>query len=524
MQGNFQIKSAAVTDRGLNERRTINEDSYLEMPEKGLFVVADGVGGAQAGEVASRMAVEILAEAFQNWHTDIDAEDLMKAAIEKANEAVYQMAQELPALSTMATTIVALHIHRNIATIGHVGDSRLYRLDPRGNLFRETQDHSILEEEIRAGRITPAEAAQHPYRNVISRAVGAEKTIEVDMKTMLIEPNTTFMLCSDGVTRHIQDYEIREILLENPEPDKACEKFKQVCYRRGAEDNLTVVVVKVLAAEVEQTVEDEEKTISTVRESAKKTDFVTKELEPEKASVASKSFAQIEAKPEIQTVVTPKEEKIDQKIKETEKVEEVEKERLGSLVERLFSAILLVILGMIAGITLYHFILRDFLVPSEPREVVTPPIIVSPDIEYTSFEDNRRNVDSDPAKYIEVSRAKAETAEDFYLLGRAYFLLGNYANAKEAFSKAKELVTEAKETNRKTLENEIALGLATVENVIARNEFITQKKSMEAKEKSSLGVNSNTTVNANKNTEVNTTNSGNVKSLENATNSASRSF
>jgi PPM family protein phosphatase len=461
MQNSFQIKSATVTDRGLNEKRTINEDSYLEMPEKGLFAVADGVGGAQAGEVASRMAVEILAEAFQNWHANIDAEDLMKAAIEKANEAVYQMAQELPALSTMATTIVALHINGNIATIGHVGDSRLYRLDPRGNLFRETQDHSILEEEIRAGRMTPAQAAQHPYRNVISRAVGAEKNVEVDMKTIMIEPNTTFLLCSDGITRHIEDYEIRKILLENPEPGKACEKFKQVCYKRGAEDNLTAVVVKVTASEIGQALEDEEKTISTVRESPgksveeivgeKETIFATKELESEKAHPAEKRFAHAGMVSKVQVAIKPEEKKIDEKIKEEteESRAEIEKESFGSFTQRLFSAILLVILGVIVGVTLYHFILRNLLIPSEPKEILLPPVVVSQDIEYTSFEDNRRNVDANPEKYVQVSRAKAETTEDFYLLGRAYFLLGNYVEAKKAFSKAKELVAEAKEINRK---------------------------------------------------------------------------
>ncbi len=511
MQNDFQIKSATVTDRGLNEKRTINEDSYLEMPERGLFAVADGVGGAQAGEVASRMAVEILAEAFQNWHANIDAEDLMKAAIEKANEAVYQMAQELPALSTMATTIVALHINGNIATIGHVGDSRLYRLDPRGNLFRETQDHSILEEEIRAGRMTPAQAAQHPYRNVISRAVGAERNVEVDMKTIMIEPNTTFLLCSDGITRHIEDYEIRKILLENPEPSKACEKFKQVCYKRGAEDNLTAVVVKVMASEIGQAPEDEEKTISTIRESVgesikevvseKETIFPTKEPKPEKVSLAERRFTHTEAASKVQIVDKPEEKRIpDEKIKEKTKeakTEEAEKESFGSFMQRLFSAILLVILGVIVGATLYHFVLRNFLIPSEPKEILLPPIVVSQDIEYTSFEDNRRNVDTSPEKYIQVSGAKAETAEDFYLLGRAYFLLGNYVEAKKAFNKAKELVAEAKEINRKTLENEIAWGLSTVENVIARNEFITQKKSMEAKEKPNPNLPINANINAN---------------------------
>ena len=114
----------------------------------------------------------------------------------------------------MATTLVALHVAGNIATIGHVGDSRLYRVDGNGSLFRETQDHSIVEEEVRAGRMTAEQAANHPSRNVISRALGAEPTVEIDMKTIMFEPNTAFLLCSDGITRHINDFEIRELLID----------------------------------------------------------------------------------------------------------------------------------------------------------------------------------------------------------------------------------------------------------------------------------------------------------------------
>ncbi|MDQ3324014.1 MAG: protein phosphatase 2C domain-containing protein, partial [Acidobacteriota bacterium] len=128
-ENNFQIYSAAVSDRGLSKKRPQNEDSFLEMNECGLFAVADGVGGAQAGDVASQMAVEILSEAFVNLRENGDAEEMMRIAIERANESIFQMSHDLPQLSTMATTIVALHISGNIATIGHVGDSRLYRLD-----------------------------------------------------------------------------------------------------------------------------------------------------------------------------------------------------------------------------------------------------------------------------------------------------------------------------------------------------------------------------------------------------------
>jgi len=140
MENNFNITSAAVSDRGLSEKRPENEDSFLILEERGVYAVADGVGGAQAGDVASQMAMEILGEAFINLTADLDAEDVMREAIDRANASIHQMAADLPQLSSMATTIVALHVYGNIATIGHVGDSRAYRLDHAGVLRRETDD------------------------------------------------------------------------------------------------------------------------------------------------------------------------------------------------------------------------------------------------------------------------------------------------------------------------------------------------------------------------------------------------
>jgi protein phosphatase len=209
----FQVQSAALTDRGLNERRPLNEDSFLHDQERFIFAVADGVGGAEAGEVASSTAIEVLDEAFRHQVDGADVEDLMELAIQRANASIHQMAQEHTKFSMMATTIVALHLKGNIATIGHVGDSRLYRLTPDGQLHRETEDHSIVEEEVRAGRMTPEQAANHPSKNVISRALGAEQAVEVDMKTMEVEDGTEFLLCTDGITRHVSDNELRQLMV-----------------------------------------------------------------------------------------------------------------------------------------------------------------------------------------------------------------------------------------------------------------------------------------------------------------------
>src|SRR5690349_2215524 len=241
----FQVQSAALTDRGLNERRPLNEDALLHDEKRSIFAVADGVGGAEAGEVASQTAIEVLDEAFRHQLDGTDVEDLMELAIQRANASIHQMAQEHAKFSMMATTIVALHLKDNIATFGHVGDSRLYRLTPDGQLHRETEDHSIVEEEVRAGRMTPEQAANHPSKNVISRALGAEQGVEVDMKTMEVEDGTEFLLCTDGITRHISDNELRQLMVVSNNLDDLCSELKRRCYERGAEDNLTVIAVRV---------------------------------------------------------------------------------------------------------------------------------------------------------------------------------------------------------------------------------------------------------------------------------------
>ncbi|MEK6283210.1 MAG: PP2C family serine/threonine-protein phosphatase [Acidobacteriota bacterium] len=257
------IKSAAVTDRGLNPKRPLNEDSFLADSSRGIFSVADGVGGAEAGEVASKTAIEVLDEAFRQQTDGADIEDLMELAIQRANASIHQMAQENPKFSMMATTIVGLHLQGNRATIGHVGDSRLYRLTPAGQLLRETEDHSVVEEEVRAGRMTAEQAANHPSKNVISRALGAEDAVEVDTKVIEVDEGTEFLLCTDGITRHIPDNELRQVLVSHEDLTAACAELKQRCFDRGAEDNLTAVLVCVGAPiSVQQRYDDSDRTIT----------------------------------------------------------------------------------------------------------------------------------------------------------------------------------------------------------------------------------------------------------------------
>ena len=142
----------------------------------------------------------------------------------------------------MATTLALVAVEDSRAIIAHVGDSRVYRADQKG-LICVTQDHSEVSEALRAGIITPEQAAQHPRRNVISRALGAEAEVEADFREIEIDEQTSFLLCSDGITRHISDDEIARLMKGNQPPQKICERMKELCYAGGAEDNLTAIVV-----------------------------------------------------------------------------------------------------------------------------------------------------------------------------------------------------------------------------------------------------------------------------------------
>jgi PPM family protein phosphatase len=488
-QNSLQMITSAVSDRGLSEKRPQNEDSYLEMPERGLFAVADGVGGAQAGDVASQMAVEQLAEAFNNFREG-DVEELMHEAITRGNGAIYQMSHDLPQLSTMATTIVALQIAGNIATIGHVGDSRLYRLDSRGNLFRETQDHSVVEEEVRAGRMTPEQAENHPSKNVISRALGAEPGVEIDMKTIMFEPNTTFLLCSDGITRHISDVEIRELLALPHPPVAICGEMKRICYERGAEDNLTAVIVKVLG---ETASEIEESTVAAARppfaESAVAAQVVqnnydeipTQNLQmpaeaqnyqtfQETAAPVTES-ATVDSYPNTMQISANRTEPETMVVERDEKTYVVDEPNSGGILGKILPFLLGLILGGIVGFGGYY-LLASGTPPQEKPPELKPE---SPNIPFTTFEKSRRSVDDDPQKYITAQGATADDAEDFYLIGRANMVLGDHAKAREFFVKAKTALADYKGENKAMLTNEIALAHAVTKTETTIKFFDAEK-------------------------------------------------
>ena len=240
--------TAGFTDPGRKRRR--NEDSYVIEPP--LFAVADGMGGAQAGEVASRLA----AAAFREFHDadDLDPEERLVAIIQEANRRIYERAADDSEVSGMGTTITAALVGGTGLAIGHVGDSRAYRL--RAGRFEQlTDDHSLVADLVRSGRLTPEEADVHPQRSVITRALGTDAQVDVDTFTVPAESGDLFLLCSDGLTTMVGDEEIRDLVTRARDLDQAGKGLVKAANRAGGEDNVTVVLFRVSdgAAELEET-------------------------------------------------------------------------------------------------------------------------------------------------------------------------------------------------------------------------------------------------------------------------------
>jgi len=240
--------SAGMTDAGRKRRR--NEDSFVREPP--LFAVADGMGGAQAGEVASRLA----AAAFREFHEadELDPEERLAAIIQEANRRIYERARTDAQASGMGTTITAALLSGSSVAIGHVGDSRAYRLRG-GRLEQLTEDHSLVADLIRSGRLTPEEADTHPQRSVITRALGTDAEVDVDTFTVEAEAGDIFLLCSDGLTTMLGDEDITETVSNADPLEPATKALVKAANRAGGEDNVTVVLFRLEgeAASIEDT-------------------------------------------------------------------------------------------------------------------------------------------------------------------------------------------------------------------------------------------------------------------------------
>jgi protein phosphatase len=231
------VEKAALSDVG--RQRQGNEDSFLERSP--LFAVADGMGGARAGEVASRIAVEQFD--VQDGSDDTPEEQLAEVA-RGANRKIHKMAQDDSAYAGMGTTFTAALVTGKHIAIGHVGDSRLYRLRD-GELERLTHDHSLVEEFVRQGKLTPAEAEVHPQRSIITRALGPEPEVEVDTYTHSGRDGDVYLINSDGLTGMINEEQVAEILRDRESLEGAAEKLIAAANENGGKDNITVVLFRL---------------------------------------------------------------------------------------------------------------------------------------------------------------------------------------------------------------------------------------------------------------------------------------
>ncbi len=233
----MKIVSGAATDTG--QVREGNEDSYLVDRRLELFAIADGMGGHRAGEVASATALEGLQAAVESGIAVGDA-------VGRANTAVWDKASADTSLAGMGTTLTAAWSDGTTLTVAHVGDSRAYLLRD-DTLQRVTVDHSLVEELIRDGKLTEEQASVHPQRSIITRALGVDSTVDVDVYSLVLQPNDRVMLCSDGLTSMVRANGIAQILRSEPDPTAAANALVDAANEAGGDDNITVLVLDARA-------------------------------------------------------------------------------------------------------------------------------------------------------------------------------------------------------------------------------------------------------------------------------------
>jgi protein phosphatase len=255
----MRVQWAASSHPGI--RRLTNEDSYCTRPDLGLFVVADGMGGHVAGEIASRIVVQAIesyvadtvdADSSSTWPQAYDVNlgvdgNRLKGAFHIANQRLAKEVAGSADLRGMATTASALIVNGSTAALAHVGDSRIYRWR-NGVIERMTIDHSWVEDQVRAGLLSASEARQHPWRNVVTRALSGGEDPEIDLQTLELTPKDRLLLCSDGLSSVVPDARIAALLTAHAEPAEACDALVAEANDAGGPDNVTALVVHIDAA------------------------------------------------------------------------------------------------------------------------------------------------------------------------------------------------------------------------------------------------------------------------------------
>jgi serine/threonine protein phosphatase PrpC len=236
-------EAVASTDVGL--RRRANEDRYALAPELGLFLVADGMGGHTAGQIASQLASEASLRAVQALEgASVSPTEKLRQAVACANREIFEEAQRKPEFTGMGTTLVALLASNGRVALAHVGDSRAY-LIRAGQIRRLTDDHSLVGELVRRQEISEDAARGHPHRHVLTRALGVRRSVEPDLAEMTPQLGDLFVMCSDGLTTHLTDAEIAEFASKQSDLQLVCDGLVSQANQRGGEDNTTVALVRI---------------------------------------------------------------------------------------------------------------------------------------------------------------------------------------------------------------------------------------------------------------------------------------
>lgn len=236
--------------------RENNEDSFRLAPEINLFVLSDGMGGLEAGEIASKLAVETVVEHCEQAEADpslavfgkhiegvSDACNRMASAVRLANTAIYENARNRGGKAAMGATIVVLRVFEDRVCIAHVGDSRAYLLRA-GQFDQLTEDHSFVADQVRRGVLTPEEASRSRMHNVLTRALGIDPTVDVDVTEELLMDGDVFLVCSDGLFRELSNAQITGILQETDDPQRAASRLVDLANQAGGGDNITVIVLR----------------------------------------------------------------------------------------------------------------------------------------------------------------------------------------------------------------------------------------------------------------------------------------
>jgi len=232
---------AVLSDCGI--KRESNEDMSGVSAEHGVYVVCDGMGGAAAGEVASSIAVNEMLRLLGSRDGSAPLEEAVEEAIRSANEAIYSRAEDNPQLNGMGTTLVGLAIEGQRVLVFNVGDSRCYLLR-NDKLGQISEDHSLVEEQVRMGHLTQEEAQRSPLRNVITRALGTQPSVEPDLYPVVAEAGDIFLLCSDGLTGEVPDAQIESLLAAEAPLTELCANLVEAANLAGGHDNITCLLVQ----------------------------------------------------------------------------------------------------------------------------------------------------------------------------------------------------------------------------------------------------------------------------------------